>query len=125
MTAPIRILHLEDDPNDAELIALQLERDKLFCRIRCVNSEKEFLIELEKGEFDVILADNTGPTFSGYIALMLAREKNPLIPFIIVSGAGDHKESAHVAQIGAAGYILKDRLSELAPCIRNALLPPK
>ena len=79
MKEPIRILHLEDDPNDAELIAMKLQSDELSCVIECVKSEKEFSVALERGGFDLILADNTGPTFSGYTALAMAKKAHPTI----------------------------------------------
>jgi len=124
LSDPIRILHLEDDPNDAELIALQLESDHLVCRIENVASEKEFSRALDLNTVDLILADNTGPTFTGHTALALARKKYPQVPLIFVSGAGDSKDATRAIEAGASGYVLKDRLSDLAPCIRAALHLP-
>src|SRR5690349_12421425 len=87
MSQAIRILHLEDDPNDAELIAIQLESESFPHELVQVKSHTEFLAALERGAFDVILADNSGPSFSGRDALALARQKLPQASFLFVSGS--------------------------------------
>src|SRR5579862_9564012 len=86
MTPPLRILSLEDDPKDAELIQALLEEAKLSCAVRRVDTKSEFVAAIEKGDIDLILADYTLPAFDGLSALKLALENCPDVPFIFVSG---------------------------------------
>lgn len=91
MKSKFRILHLEDSPDDCELVHHLLASDGLDCEIvRCADREK-FIEDLEKDGFDLIFADCTLPQFNGQHALALARELAPGVPFIFVSGTIDRK----------------------------------
>ncbi|MHA1171519.1 MAG: hybrid sensor histidine kinase/response regulator, partial [Candidatus Heimdallarchaeota archaeon] len=57
----IRILHLEDNKNDAELVKETLLMKEINCEIIHVDNEKEFIKNLENNTFDVILADYNLP----------------------------------------------------------------
>jgi sigma-B regulation protein RsbU (phosphoserine phosphatase) len=121
MTAPIRILHLEDDPNDAELIAMHLSSQGLSHELVRVKSQAEFTAALEKGGFDIILADNSGPAFSGRNALTLARQKLPHAAFVYVTGSAEGEATIASMKSGSDGFVLKHQLSELIPAIQRAL----
>src|SRR5262245_29782203 len=85
MTLPLRILHLEDNVPDADLIQAALESDGFVVDVTRVETRADFQTALAQG-FDVILADNTLPAFDGLSALKLAAEACPKVPFIFVSG---------------------------------------
>jgi signal transduction histidine kinase len=121
MTPRTRILHLEDDPLDAELIARRLDMDGMNCLIERVDSEAGFLRSLEHGGFDLVLADFSLPGCEGFEALRLARRVAPDIPFLIVSGVIGEEVAVDSLRNGATDYILKDRLSRLAPAVKRAL----
>ena len=116
-----RILHLEDDPLDAELILRRLEADGLDCQIDRVETEAAFLQALERGGVDLVLADFSRPGADGMEALRLARQVKPDLPFLIVSGVIGEEAAVDSLQNGATDYILKDRLSRLTPAVRRAL----
>jgi CheY-like chemotaxis protein len=86
MSAPIRILLLEDDPNDAQLVEDLLEADQFVSRVVCVQSRVEFIAALKSGDFDLILSDYSLPSFDGLSALSAALSARPDLPFIFVSG---------------------------------------
>src|SRR5258705_1334586 len=94
----VRILHLEDDPNDAELIRAALEGDRILVAVEHVTSREEFTAAVERGEVDLILSDYSLPGFDGAAALHIVLEKRPDVPFIIVSG-----------QLGAEAAAATDR----------------
>ena len=57
MTQSLRILHLEDDPMDAELVLMTLSGQGLNCEVQVVSRREEFGAALERGGIDLILAD--------------------------------------------------------------------
>ncbi len=117
----IHILHLEDDPADAELIQARLEEAGLTCRIICVQTRDEFSEALQQGGYDVILADFRLPIYDGVSALRLAQELRPEVPFIFVSGTMGEDAAIEGLTEGATDYVLKQKLSRLVPAIKRAL----
>jgi two-component system cell cycle sensor histidine kinase/response regulator CckA len=117
----IHILHLEDDPVDAELIQAKIESAGLSCRITCVQDRDEFEIALRQGGYDIILADYQLPMYDGMSALRLAQALCPDVPFIFVSGTMGEDAAIEGLTEGATDYVLKQRLSRLVPAIPRAL----
>jgi signal transduction histidine kinase len=117
----IRILHLEDDPNDAELIQAALEMDRLPVAVETVATQQDFAAALERCEFDLILSDFALPGFDGASALVIAREAAPGVPFIMVSGQLGEEAAVESVRNGATDYVLKQRLARLGPSVRRAL----
>jgi PAS domain S-box-containing protein len=121
VSATVRILHLEDDDVDADLVRVTLKRAGLDSAIARVTTRDEFLSALGDGAFDVILADFTMPDYDGHSALRASCESSPGTPFIFVSGAMGDEIAIKSLREGAADYVLKDRLVQLAPAIERAL----
>ena len=117
----LRILHLEDDRRDAELIQDLLESDGIDCQVKRVETRDDFVASLEEGGFDLILADFSLPSFDGRSALTIALEKRPDIPFIFVSGTLGEEVAIDALKVGATDYVLKERLSRIASSVRRAL----
>jgi len=86
-----------------------------------VETRAEFVAGLEDAGIDLILADYTLPTFDGLSALKLAREARPDLPFIFVSGSLGEDVAIEAVKIGATDYVVKSRLSRLAPAVDRAL----
>jgi signal transduction histidine kinase/CheY-like chemotaxis protein len=118
--ALLRVLLLEDSATDAELVQGILEADNFVCEATRVQTRAEFMGALEDGEFDLILADYSLPSFDGLSALKLALSARPDLPFIFVSGFGE-EIAIEALTSGATDYVLKTRLSRLAPSVRRAL----
>jgi len=121
MNAPLRILHLEDDANDAEIIRGVLEAGGIECRIDRVETRDDFLAALQAGGFDLILADFSLPSFDGLSALHLTLERRPDVPFIFVSGTLGEEVAIEAVKIGAMDYVLKERLSRIVSSVHRAL----
>jgi len=125
LTHPLRILSLEDDPNDAELIHELLRSEDVACELQRVDTQEAFLAALGQGGIglgiDLILADYTLPSFDGLSALKLAKQVRPDVPFIFVSGTLGEEVAIEALRVGAADYVLKTRLSRLAPSVVRAL----
>ena len=121
MKSPLRILHLEDDPNDAELIRTTLVAEGIDCDVLYVSTRTEFIAALEKNVFELILADYSLPQFDGLSALTIAQEKRPDVPFILVSGAIGEELAVEILKKGATDYVFKNNLSRLVPAVNRAL----
>jgi DNA-binding NtrC family response regulator len=121
----LRILSLEDDPNDTELIQELLGSEDIVCEITRVDTHQAFLASLEQGGIDLILADYTLPSFDGLSALRLVMSGCPDVPFIFVSGTLGEEVAIEALKIGATDYVLKTRLSRLVPSVHRALRESK
>jgi PAS domain S-box-containing protein len=121
MEREIRILFLEDVPTDAELARYELVEAGMTFSSRCVAAREDFIRELEEFSPDIILSDYSLPAFDGLSALTITAEKHPDIPFIFVSGALGEERAIEMLKKGATDYVLKDRLSRLAPAVSRAL----
>jgi PAS domain S-box-containing protein len=117
----LRILLLEDDPSDAELIRATLEADQIVCDVNVVKTRVEFLSGLKTQEIGLVLADYKLPSFDGLSALKLSLSVRPELPFIFVSGTFGEESAIEALKIGATDYVLKTRLSKLVPAVRRAL----
>jgi len=121
MKEKLRILNLEDNPIDSDLIKETLEDGGIECEITRVETEEDFLAACDKGGFDMILADFNLPSYDGLSALAIARERCPDLPFIFVSGTMGEEIAIESLKSGATDYVLKNNLKRLAPSVRRAL----
>jgi PAS domain S-box-containing protein len=121
MTRKLQIIHLEDNIFSASLIQALLADEGFVGDIMRVETEEDFCILLERGGFDVVLAELTFPAFSGMTALTLTRERYPHLPFIFVTGTVGEEVAIECLKSGATDYVLKGRLSRLALALRRAL----
>ena len=121
MEKKLRILHLEDNPMDAEIVERELKKTGLDFTILRVASKDEYLKGLEEEAPDVILSDYILPDFDGVSALVWAVEMHPDVPFIYVSGAMDEELAIKAIKSGAADYVYKNRLSKLSTAVPRAL----
>ncbi|PMB22383.1 sensor histidine kinase [Fischerella thermalis] len=117
----LRILHLEEDPIDAELIRLMLSKNGLECEVFLAKMGSDYLAALDEGNFDLILSDSSIPGFSAQAALETARQKCPEVPFIFVSAAINEQEATDYLLQGAVDYISKNQLWRLAPIVQRVV----
>src|ERR1700681_1833644 len=121
MAYPLRILSIEDDPKDTELIRDLLQTEEIACEVTRVDTEAALLASLEQGGVDLILADYSLPSFDGISALKFAMKTCPDVPFIFVSGTLGEEVAIEALKIGATDYVLKTRISRLVPSVLRAL----
>jgi len=121
MEKELRILYLEDNPVDAEIVERELKKTGLDFSIQHVASKDEYREALDEAAPDVILSDYLLPDFDGVSALVWAVEMHPDVPFIYVSGAIDEELAIKAIKGGAADYVYKNRLSKLSTAVPRAL----
>jgi signal transduction histidine kinase len=118
----LRLLHLEDNGDDVELVRATLARDGFDCDILAVDSGAAYLAALQQSHFDAVLSDSSVLDYDGSEALSAARERFPGIPFIVVSGAADAAGTREASvEDAATARIPKSELQRLGPAIRHAL----
>ncbi len=121
MNSPLRILLVEDDPLDAELLATLLETEGLRPDIHRVQAKADLEAALACGAFDLVISDFTMPAFDGLSALALVRARRPDLPFIFFSGTIGEEAAVESLKHGATDYVLKQRPERLLPSVRRAL----
>ncbi|MHB1193636.1 MAG: hybrid sensor histidine kinase/response regulator [Longimicrobiales bacterium] len=121
MEKPIRILILEDLPEDAEIAERVLLREGLSFKSMRVDTGETFVRALQDFAPDVVLCDYCLPGLNGLEALALAKETAPQVPVIIFTGAVSEETAVACLKAGAVDYVLKDRLSRLPAAVEAAL----
>ena len=120
METPLRILMLEDDPDDAEIIQWALQ-ENCPCVFNVAINKEAYCEALDQFHPDLILADNALPRFNAKEALEMVLDRSLNIPFILVTGTVSEEFAANIIRLGADDYILKDRLARLPAAINAAL----
>ncbi|MCE9600511.1 MAG: PAS domain S-box protein, partial [Spirochaetia bacterium] len=120
MAQPLRMLLLEDNAADAELILRTLKQSGFEVTYDRVDNEKDFLAHLHPG-LDLILSDYQLPSFIGLQALELVKSRGLRVPFILISGTVGEDIAVMAMRNGASDYLMKDRLTRLGEAIRRSL----
>jgi signal transduction histidine kinase len=117
----LRVLHVEDNELDAELVAQALRKGGFSASVVVVQAEAAFELQLSAHKPDVVLADYNLPQWQGMEALEVLRREELDIPLILVSGALGDVTAVECIKRGATDYVLKDGLARLPEAIRRAL----
>src|SRR5438477_848680 len=121
MNSLLRVLHLEDDVRDTELVQATLDAEGIQGELTRVETEHDFIAALKREGLDLILADYTLPSFDGLSALKITQQHSPEVPFIFVSGTLGEDVAIEALKTGATDYVLKTRLGRLGPAVKRAL----
>ena len=121
MNKKLHILHLEDDPDFAELVRSLFAQDGSDVEVKCVGDRAAFQAALDTDAFDAIISDYHLPSFSGLDALALVRKKDPHIPFILVSGTIGEQAAIESLKAGSTDYLLKQNPDRLPSAVRRAV----
>jgi PAS domain S-box-containing protein len=117
----MNILHLEDSPEDAELVRALLLAEWPDCRISVVSSRSDLESHMASMKYDLMLSDFALGAFTGLDALRIVREKDPDLPFIFISGTIGEDRAIEAVRAGAQDYVIKDRMKRLVTAIHRAL----
>jgi PAS domain S-box-containing protein len=120
LNSPLNILLVEDNEDDAELIALELKRSAMTVEIRRADSRAALSDALASRSFDVVLCDYNLPQLTGEEALLIIRNlAGPDVPVIFVSGGIGEETAVDLMRCGAQDYVLKDNLARLPVAIER------
>ena len=121
MSTALKVLIVEDSPDDAALVLRELRRggyELVWERVETAEAMNE---ALERAEWDVILSDYTMPHFSALQALETLKSKQLDVPFIIISGTIGEETAVLALKAGAQDYLIKGRLARLVPALEREI----
>ena len=124
MKETLRILHLEDNQDDAELVQQALSAPEWDCEVLNTKTADDFRAAMQQTVFDLVISDSAVPGFDGMAALRLVRERDHSIPFIFVSGGRRPEQVDRLKAAGATDYVAKTKLADLVPTVRRAMQAP-
>jgi signal transduction histidine kinase len=118
---PLRVLMVEDTPEDAELVLRALKKGDFEPSWIRVETKEAFQAALAQEKWALILADFSLPKFSAVEAFAIVKELGIDVPFVIVSGTVGEEAAVSVMRAGVHDFVLKDRLQRLVPVVEREL----
>ncbi len=125
MGAKTRLLHVEDEPTDSELVGLLLHDAGLDWEIVRVESRASFLAALNEGGYDIIVSDYSLPSFDGLEALREARIRRPEIAFVFFTATLGEERAVEALKAGATDFVVKGGPDRLVPALQRAVREKK
>jgi signal transduction histidine kinase len=118
---PLRVLFIEDNPDDMQLVALELQRFgyDLASPLR-VETRQQLAAVIDR-PWDLAVSDFHLPALTAPTALALWKQRQPMCPFIIVSGTVDEDQAVAALRSGASDFINKQKLTRLGPAVAREL----
>ena len=117
----IRVLLVEDDQYDADLLLRELERGGLESTTDHIQTFDQLLDRLRRHSYDVVLSDYNLRGWTGLEVIETLRKERLQVPIIILSGSLGDEAAAECIKNGAVDYILKDNLKRLPLAVRQAV----
>jgi PAS domain S-box-containing protein len=121
MALPLKVLFVEDNEWDAELMIRHLKRGGYAPVFERVDTPDQMIAALNRQEWDIVISDHSMPRFDAPSALKILQEAGQDTPFIVVSGTIGEEKAVGLMKAGAQDYIIKDNLSRLLPTIDREL----
>jgi diguanylate cyclase (GGDEF)-like protein len=121
VTSTLRLLLIEDSPDDAALVVRELVRGGYDVECDCVDTPDALVASLKRQSWDITIADYTMPGFTGTAALTLVRQHDADLPFIFVSGTIGEDAAVAAMRTGAHDYIMKGSLKRLVPAVEREM----
>jgi signal transduction histidine kinase len=118
----LRVLLVEDDPLDSELILRALGNDRFAVDHEVVQTAEEFTARIRKNSYDAILSDYRLPGWNGMETVEILRREELDIPVVLVSGALGEQKAVECIKQGAADYVLKDHLASLPASVGRVIV---
>jgi PAS domain S-box-containing protein len=118
---PLRVLFVEDNPDDVQLSLLELRRANVAIVSDIARTKDEFLERISAGSYDAVIADYSLGGWTGMDALAVMKEKGKDLPFILVTGVLGDGVAVDCIKQGVSDYVLKDRLARLPAAVRTSI----
>jgi signal transduction histidine kinase len=117
----MRVLHVEDNPQDAELTRHHVAQQDAGIVLEAAASVAEGWRKLDaSGPYDVVMLDIRLPDGSGLELLARIRQRELPVAVVMLTGSGDTDTAVAALKAGADDYVVKDDMSHIARVIRDA-----
>ncbi len=116
----MKILYLEDNTSDYELLDLSLQKSNLEFTLDRAENKAQYQKALET-HYDIIISDYNLQGFTGTDALKMLREKDQSIPFVVISGTVGEEQAVSLLHYGASDFLLKKNVKKLPIIIERVL----
>ena len=117
----LRLLFVEDLPTDVELAEREFKANGFVFDSLRVDTKEDYLEALVSFHPDVVISDYSMPRFDGMTALLLAKEFDPFIPFIVLTGSMNEDTAVTCMKAGASDYVIKEHMTRLTFAVREAI----
>jgi PAS domain S-box-containing protein len=121
VTRPLRVLFVDDCDDDVQLSIRVLEKAGYAIHPHVVQTREQFGRALSAGDYDLILCDYRLPGWSGGDVLRMVRDSGRELPVVLVTGTLGEETAVEMIKLGAADFVLKQRLSRLPLAIQRAM----
>jgi PAS domain S-box-containing protein len=121
MNGPIRVLHVDDEADFADVTAVYLEREDDRLRVETATTPSEGLDRLAADDFDCVVSDYDMPRQTGIEFLESVRERHPDLPFILFTGKGSEAVASDAIAAGVTGYLQKQSASGQYELLANRI----
>ncbi len=117
----LKILFVEDLPSDTELAVLELRKEGLISEYKRIDTQDECIRVLNEFNPDIVISDYMMPAYNGMRALIDAREYDPYMPFILLTGSMNEETAVECLKAGANDYVIKEHMTRLPFAVKEAL----
>jgi PAS domain S-box-containing protein len=121
MLSTTRVLHVEDEATDSDLVSLWLHEAGLDWEVVRVETRQAFITALEDGAFDLVLSDFQLPSFNGHEALRETRLRRPELAFVFFTATLGEEYAVEALKAGATDFVAKERPDRLVPALQRAV----
>ncbi|MDT3434933.1 PAS domain S-box protein [Haloarcula sp. 1CSR25-25] len=125
MAGSVRVLHVDDEPDFADLTAAYLERATGSFSVDTATRADDVVADRPQDTYDCIVSDYEMPGLNGLEFLEQIREDAPGFPFILYTGKGSEEIAAEAISAGVTDYIQKEpgtsQYTILANRVQNAV----
>jgi len=120
-SSPIRILHVDDEPEIAELAATFLEREDDRFTVETASDAADASAVLKEFDPDCIVSDYEMPGRNGIEFLEAVRETHPDLPFILYTGKGSEEVASEAISAGVTEYMQKESSTDQYAVLANRI----
>ncbi len=117
----LKILIVDDVPDDAELVAVQLKQQGIKFSWKYVNNAQKLKNALTDDVWDIVITDYSMPGFDGIEALRMVNKYDDDLPVIMVSGTIGEDVAVEAMKKGVHDYLMKNNLLRLGPAVSREI----
>lgn len=121
MKSVLRVLYIEDNESDAELVTRHLAKGGYDVYLERVEYSETLIEAIEKKQWDIVFSDYQLPSLNAPEAYKIFKSFNLNIPFILISGAIGEEAAVRMIKLGVNDYVMKNNMALLPEVVKREL----